>query len=153
MLAFIFASRTFAYRRLAQGLSCSLSAFSSFMRENLDKAIKADQCAQYVNDIGIAATDSTQLSINIKTVFECIRKAGIKLMMAKCHFGFEKIDFLGQTITPEGVSPQTEKVKQFVQKLKCPKNKKPPKEHWVSQLPQKPNSSLVRKAFAFLPTA
>ena len=43
MLAFNFASRPFAYRRLAQGLSRSLSAFSSFMREYLDKAIKADQ--------------------------------------------------------------------------------------------------------------
>ena len=32
MLASNFASRTFAYRRLAQGLSRSLSAFSSFMR-------------------------------------------------------------------------------------------------------------------------
>ena len=84
MLAFNFASRTFAYRRLAQGLSRSLSAFSSFMREYLDKAIKADQCAQYVDDIGIAANDSTQLCINIKTVFECIRKAGLKLTMTKC---------------------------------------------------------------------
>ena len=33
LLAFNFASRTFAYRRLAQGLSRALSAFSSFMRE------------------------------------------------------------------------------------------------------------------------
>ena len=33
MLAFNFASRTFAYKRLAQGLSRSMSAFSSFMRE------------------------------------------------------------------------------------------------------------------------
>ena len=33
MLAFNFASRTFGYRRLAQGLSRSLTAFSSFMRE------------------------------------------------------------------------------------------------------------------------
>ena len=45
MLAFNFASRTFAYRRLAQGLSRALSAFSSFMREYLDKVIKADQFA------------------------------------------------------------------------------------------------------------
>ena len=42
MLAFNFASRTFAYKRLAQGLSRALSAFSSFMREYLDKVIKAD---------------------------------------------------------------------------------------------------------------
>ena len=45
MLAFNFASRTYAYKRLAQGLSRALSAFSSFMREYLDKVIKADQCA------------------------------------------------------------------------------------------------------------
>ena len=46
MLAFNLASRTFAYKRLAQGLSRALSAFSNFMREYLDKVIKADQCAQ-----------------------------------------------------------------------------------------------------------
>ena len=37
MLAFNFASRTFAYERLAQGLSRALSAFSSLMREYLEK--------------------------------------------------------------------------------------------------------------------
>ena len=59
LLAFNFASRTFAYRRLAQGLSRSLSAFSSFIREYLDPVIKADQCAQYVDDVGIAANTPT----------------------------------------------------------------------------------------------
>ena len=46
MLAFNFASRTFADKRLARGLSRSVSAFSSFMREFLDQVVKADQCAQ-----------------------------------------------------------------------------------------------------------
>ena len=46
MLAFNFASRTFAYRRLAQSLSRSVSAFSSSMREYLDPVVKADLCAQ-----------------------------------------------------------------------------------------------------------
>ena len=124
MLAFNFASRTFAYRRLAQGLSRSLSAFSSFMREYLDRAIKADHCAQYVDDIGIAANDTKQLCTNIKTVFECIRNAGLKLSMSKCHFGVKQVDFLGRTITPEGVSPQANKVKDFISKLRFPKPKK-----------------------------
>ena len=81
MLAFNFASRTFAYRRLAQGLSRALSAFSSFMREYLDKVIKADQCAQYVDDIGIAANDAEQLINNLRATFQCIQKAGLKLTM------------------------------------------------------------------------
>ena len=87
MLAFNFASRIFAYRRLAQGLSRSLSAFSSFMREYLDKVIKADQCAQYVDDIGIAANDVDHLMTNLRATFKCIQEAGLKLTMHKCHFG------------------------------------------------------------------
>ena len=58
MLAFNF---DFASKRLAQGLSISLSAFSSFMREYLDPVVKADQCAEYVDDIGIAANNVTHL--------------------------------------------------------------------------------------------
>ena len=82
ILAFNFASRTFAYRRLAQGLSRSLSAFSSLIREYL-----ADQCAQYVDDFGIAANTPEQLIKNLQAVFQCLRKAGLKLSMAKCHSG------------------------------------------------------------------
>ena len=61
LLAFNFASQTFAYRRLAQAPSRSLSAFSSFIRECVDPVIKADQCAQNVDDIGRAANTPEQL--------------------------------------------------------------------------------------------
>ena len=124
MLAFNFASRTFAYKRLAQGLSRALSAFSSFMREYLDPVVKADQCAQYVDDIGIAANSAPELVRNIKAVFSCIRKAGLKLSMEKCHFGVRQVNFLGRTISPEGIAPQTHKVKNFLSKLRFPKSKK-----------------------------
>ena len=124
LLAFNFASRTFAYRRLAQGLSRALSAFSSFMREYLDSVIKADQCAQYVDDIGIAANTTEQLIQNIRAVFKCIRKAGLKLTIEKCHFGVTQIEFLGRTITPDGVAPQDQKVKNFRSKVRFPKSKK-----------------------------
>ena len=52
MSAFHCARKTFAFKRLAQGLSRALSALSSFMREYLDTVIKAEQCAEYVDDIG-----------------------------------------------------------------------------------------------------
>ena len=107
MLAFSFASRTFAYKRLAQGLSRSVSAFSSFMREYLDPVVKADQCAQYVDDIGIAANNATDLTRNIRANFKCIRQAGLKLTIEKCHFGFRQVEFLERTISSEGVLPQS----------------------------------------------
>ena len=77
MLAFNFASRTFAYRRLAQGLSRALSAFSSFMREYLDKVIKADQCDQYVDNIGIAGNDADDLIDNLRATLNAFKKQAL----------------------------------------------------------------------------
>ena len=124
LLAFNFASRTFAYRRLAQGLIRSLSAFSSFIREYLDPVIKADQCAQYVDDIGIAANTPEQLIKNLRAVFQCLRKAGLKLSMTKCHFGVQEVDFLGRPITTNGVAPQKQKIANFLEKFKFSRSKK-----------------------------
>ena len=129
LLAFNFASRTFASRRLAQGLSRALSAFSSFMREYLDTVIKADQCAQYVDDIGIAANTTEQLIKNIRAVFKCIRKAGLKLTIEKCHFAVTQIEFLGRTITPHGVAPQDHKITNFLSKIRFPRSKKQVQKH------------------------
>ena len=109
LLAFNFASRTFAYRRLAQGLSRCLSAFSSFIRKYLDPVIKADQCAQNVADIGIAANTPDQLIKNLRAVFHCLRKAGLKLSMAKCHFGVQEVHFPGRTITTNGVAHKSKR--------------------------------------------
>ena len=124
LLAFNFASRTFAYQRLAQGLSRSLPAFSSFKSEYLDPVIKADQWAQYVDDIGIGANTPEQLIKNLRAVFQSLRKAGPKLSMAKCHYRVEEVDFLGRTITTKGVAPQKQKIAKFLEKVKFPRSKK-----------------------------
>ena len=123
MLAFNFASRSFAYKRLAQGLSRSLSGFSSFMREYLDPVVKADQCAQNVDDMGIAANNATDLTRNIRAVFKCIRPAGLKLTIEKNHFGVRQVEFPGRTISPEGISPQARKNQNFPDKHRFPKSK------------------------------
>ena len=124
MFAFNFASRTFAYKRLAQGLSRSVSVFSSFMREYLDPVFKSDQCAQYMDDIGIAANNATDLARNIRAIFKFIRQAELKPTTKKCHFGVRQVEFLGRTISSEGVSPQTHKIQYFLNKLRFPKSKK-----------------------------
>ena len=113
-----------AYRPLAQGHSRALSTFSSFMREYLDKVIKADQCARYVDAIGIAAKDADHLIASLGATFKCIQEAGLKLTMHKCHFGATEIGFLERTITPQGVKPQTQNVQKFLEKTKFPESKK-----------------------------
>ena len=94
------------------------------MREYLDPVVKVDQCAQYVDDIGIAANNATDLTRNIWAVFKRIRQAGLKLTIENCHFGVRQVEFLGRTISPEGISPQARKIHNFLDKLRFPKSKK-----------------------------
>ena len=123
LFAFNFASRTFAYKRLAQGLSRSVSAFLSFMRECLDPVVKADQYAQYV-DNGIVTNVATDITRNFRAVFKCLCQTELKLTVEQCHLGVRQVGFLGRTISPEGISPQAQKIQNFQDKLRFPKSKK-----------------------------
>ena len=113
LLAFNFASTTFAYRRLAQGVSRSLSAFSSFIVEYLDPVIKAVQCAQNIGDIGIAANIPQHVIKNLREIFQCIRKAGLKLSMAKCNFWGTRSRFPWTYNNNQGNSPTETKGRQI----------------------------------------
>ena len=73
------------------------------MREYLDPVVKADQGAQYLDDIGIAANNATDLTRNIRAVFQCIRNAGLKPTTEKCHFGVRQVEFVGRNISSEGI--------------------------------------------------
>ena len=44
--------------------------------------------------------------------------------MAKCHFGVQEVDFLGRTLTTEGVAPQKQKITKFLENVKFPRSKK-----------------------------
>ena len=124
MLAFNLTSRTFAYKRPAQGYSRIVSAFSSFMLQYLDTVVKADQCAQNVDDIGIAANKATDFTRNVRAVFKCIHQAGLKPKIEKCQFGVRQVEFLGRTVSPEGISPQAGIFQNFLDKLTIRKSKK-----------------------------
>ena len=124
LLSFNFGSRTFAFLRLAQGLNRSLSAFTSVVREYLDPSVKADRCAQYVDDIGIAAHTPEELITNLELVSQQLNKAGLKLSMSKCEFGQKQIEYLGKTISSTGIAPIEKRVTDYLTKLKPPNSVK-----------------------------
>ena len=90
----------------------------------LDPLVKADQRAQYVDDVGIAPNNATDLTRKIRAVSQCIRNAGLKMTIEKCHFRVRQVEFLGPTISSEGLSQQTHKIPNFLNKLSFRKTKK-----------------------------
>ena len=69
----------------------------------------ADRCAQFVDAIGIAAHTADERLRNLDLVFQRIEIAGFKLSMGKCRFGKIRIDFLGKTISKQGIAPLPKK--------------------------------------------
>ena len=123
MLAFSFGSRTFAYKRLAQCLSGFLSALQSFMRVYLEPVVEAEYCAQYVDGIQIAANNATDHTRKIQAVFKCIRQAGLKPTIGKCHFEVRSVEFLSRIISTGKISPRARKIQKFLTKHRVSKSK------------------------------
>ena len=65
----------------------------------------------------------TQLIHNIGAVFECTRKAGLKLTNVKCHFFVTEVKFLGRNITPEAIAPQDNKIRKLLLNMRFPISK------------------------------
>ena len=63
------------------------------MREYLDPVVKSDQCAQCVVDIGIAASNATDLTRNFRAVFHLIRNIGLKVAIKSFILESGKVNF------------------------------------------------------------
>ena len=94
------------------------------MRKYLDACIGQDKCFQYVDDLGTAAHTFDELLTNLSSIYECIRNSGLKLTIHKCGFGSSEIQFLGSSITTQGMSPSRDKVDIFLNSLKMLKTLK-----------------------------
>ena len=124
LLAFNFGSRIYAYKCLTQGLSKSVTGFSSFIRHYLDPCLAADLCTQFMDDIGVAVNNFDELIPTLSKIFECVRKSELKLSPNKCEIETQRMKFLGNIITPAGVSLEQEKVSNFLKKIKIPQTVK-----------------------------
>ena len=99
LLAFKFASRTYAYKCLAQGLTKSIAGFSSFIRHYLDPCLASGNCTHFMDDIGNAVTNFEQLVPSLREIFICISQTGLKLSSKNCEIATEKMKFRGRNIT------------------------------------------------------
>ena len=80
-------------------------------------------------------------------IFDCLRESGLKLSAHKCEFGTTKIDYIGSTITPKRVSPESAKIEKFLGQIRMPNTVKQKKR---SSLKHPQTVSVVERSHSAL---
>jgi hypothetical protein len=111
--------RLFRYTRLPFGLKSAPSLFQSIMDQILRNLSKV---ACYLDDIIVGGVNFEECKNNL---FDCLKRLNefnVKINLKKCKLIQPKVDYLGHTISKDGIRPNQEKVK-AVCSAPAPQNK------------------------------
>lgn len=99
----------YEYKRMPFGLKNAPSTFQRVM-DNVLRGLQNEICAVYLDDIVIFSTSLQEHVIRLKSIFERLKKANLKVQLDKCEFFRKEVAYLGHVITPDGVKPNPDKI-------------------------------------------
>ena len=97
----------YEYNRLPFGISSAPAIFQRTIENTLQNLTHS---YVYLDDILITGKTETEYLRNLEEVLTCLEKAGLRLKKQKCSFMLTSVDYLGHTISSEGLQPTREKV-------------------------------------------
>jgi len=100
----------FQMKRLPMGLKISPSTFSRLMTVAMS-GLNYEKCFVYLDDLIVFGRNLEDHNKNLIKVFTRLRKVNLKLNPTKCEFLKKELLYLGNVITPEGISPDPEKIR------------------------------------------
>ncbi|KAL0818761.1 hypothetical protein ABMA28_008088 [Loxostege sticticalis] len=90
----------------------------------MDEALRGlDFCYGYIDDILIFSESTTQHQQHLRQLFQRLADYGILINTAKCVLGMEQVNFLGYSVSADGIKPLPAKV-EAVQQFPQPKTVK-----------------------------
>ena len=115
--AFITHHGLFEFCVMPFGLTNAPAVFQWLMQKVLSD-LKTDDGRDFaevsIDDVLIFSETLEEHLQHIRLVLERLKKAGLKLKPAKCHFLRERVEYLGHLITPQGLKPNPKQVKHRV---------------------------------------
>lgn len=97
----------FEFTRMTFGLCNAAQTFQRFMNEVLRGL---DFCYAYIDDILIASKDLEEHKVHLRQLFQRLQSFGLTINIGKCEFGRSQLCFLGYLVTPNGLSPNPQRV-------------------------------------------
>lgn len=105
---FEFTVMTFGLRNASQ----SFQRFINYVLGDLDFVYI------YIDDILVASSTLEVHYAHLRTVFERLKKAHLRLNLEKCTFAVEELEFLGYIINAQGIRPSTQKIEAIILSLR-----------------------------------
>lgn len=97
----------FEFNVMTFGLRNAAQTFQRFMNQILQGL---DFVIVYIDDICVASESIEQHEGHLRLVFERLRQYSMKINLAKCNIGKEKVTFLGHTVSGNGIAPTQERI-------------------------------------------
>ena len=97
----------FEFQRMPFGLKTSAQTFQRLMDS---VTAKLPGVFVYIDDILVASATAKQHESDLRQLFCALRRFGLVINESKCVFGARSLQFLGHTVSAEGISPQRDKV-------------------------------------------
>jgi hypothetical protein len=107
--AFIVESNVYEWNRLAFGLTNAPGTFQRTMNNILQTVIEKI-CLVYLDNIIVFSKSAEEHVENLKTIFDLLEKANLRLKLEKCKFMQSSVDYLGHVISADGVAPNPDKI-------------------------------------------
>ncbi|KAK3107513.1 hypothetical protein FSP39_016272 [Pinctada imbricata] len=102
---------------------CNAPATFQRLMENVLGNLTWEKCLCYLDDIIIYGKTFSEAIQNLELVFECFRKANLKLKPSKCHLFLTEVSFLGHVVSAKGVQCDPSKI-EAVKSWPTPQNVK-----------------------------
>lgn len=119
--AFITPLGQYEFRKMPFGLKIGPARFQRFVYDVFKELIEKGDVSIYLDDIlVISETLEHHLRI-LKQVFRLLVRNRMNLRLDKCKFLYTKIDYLGYTITKDGIQPTNDGIK-AIQAFPVPRN-------------------------------
>ena len=97
----------FEFTRMPFGLKNSAQTFQRLM-DGVTGQLSG--VFSYIDDLLVASSTEEQHEHDLKQLFSALRRFGLVLNSSKCVFGVDSIEFLGHSVSAQGIRPLVSKV-------------------------------------------
>jgi Reverse transcriptase (RNA-dependent DNA polymerase)./Integrase core domain. len=99
----------YRYKRLPMGIKIAPAYAQAIMTTMFRDLMDFVEC--FIDDLAIFTTGSFEEHLaDVEKVLSRLERANFSIKPRKCNFAVKRVEYLGHTITPDGIEPQPQKV-------------------------------------------